>query len=100
MKGLVQYIERHKEWSAKTLGPGMRTRGLTEHIRKELEEVEDSPYDVMEWVDVIILAIDGAWRAGYTPGQVVSALEKKQVINMEREWPEPGPQDEPSEHIR
>lgn len=97
---LIDYLKRQKEWSAKTFGHGIRTKGIIAHIRKELIEVESAPHDVTEWMDVVILALDGAWRAGYSPEQIVSALEAKQAINFKRTYPVPESEDHPSEHLR
>jgi len=97
---LLAYIESQRDWSQQTFGPGMRTEGVCTHIEKEVDEIRFSPTDIYEWVDVMILALDGAWRAGYDPDDIVGALEEKQLQNMRREWPEPGPQDQPNEHIR
>lgn len=94
------YIQRHKDWSLKTFGEGRRTEGLCKHIEKELQEVRQNPDDVFEWVDIIILAIDGAWRSGHSPLQVVNALIEKQAINFGRTWEESGSEDEPVEHKR
>jgi len=97
---LVSYIQRQEEWSAKTFGNGVRTKGITAHIRKELLEIEAAPHDVEEWIDVVILALDGAWRAGYSPEQIVAALEAKQAKNFKRTYPMPISEDIPSEHFR
>jgi hypothetical protein len=97
---LAQYIERQKCWSQKTFGDGPRTKGITAHIRKELSEIENAPSDIREWIDVVILALDGAWRAGHSPKMIVAALQEKQVINFQRQYPMPASQDEPSEHVR
>ena len=83
-----------------TFGEGQRTVGITKHIRKELDEILENPTDLMEWIDVIILALDGAWRAGYTPRQIVEALDQKQQINFAREWPPNSDPNEPTEHKR
>ena len=69
----VTYLERHREWSRATFGPGTRAMGLVDHIRKELAEIEAAPGDLGEWVDVIILAIDGAWRSGAKPADIIAA---------------------------
>lgn len=58
------HIQRQRAFSQKTFGPGQRVKGLCSHIRKELREIEKAPTDLEEWIDVIILALDGAWRAG------------------------------------
>jgi hypothetical protein len=97
---LVEWIKRQMEWSAKTFGHGVRTKGLTAHIRKELLEVEAAPHDLREWVDVVILALDGAWRAGYTAEEIVNSLEAKQRVNFQRVYPMPESEDHPSEHVR
>lgn len=93
-------LEQVAEWSAKTFGPGRRTLGLIKHIHSELREIENNPTDLYEWIDVVILGFDGAWRAGYTPKEIVQALEDKYEKNFNREWPEPPPEDQPSFHIK
>ena len=100
MKDLEKYINRQKEWSMKTFGLGMRTVGLCKHIQKELEEIQNDPVDVSEWCDIIILALDGAWRAGYTSEEITKALIEKQIVNFRRRWSLTKPQDEYIEHIR
>lgn len=101
MFNLIHYIEKQRHWSLNTFGPGPRVNGIVTHIRKELKEVEAKPADLSEWIDVIILALDGAHRQGYTPEAIVSALDKKQKINFSRQWPdwrEAG--DVPLEHVK
>lgn len=95
------HIERQRDWSAKTFGPGFR-RGTIDHIRKELEEIEADPLDLNEWVDVIILALDGAWRAGHAPQQILDAIQQKQAKNEGRTWPDwrTQPLDQAIEHDR
>jgi hypothetical protein len=97
---LILYIQRQRKWSRKTFGPGPRTIGIRNHILKELAEIIAEPTDLEEWIDVVILALDGAWRAGHNPATIVAMLERKQAINFKRKWPLPGPQDQATEHIR
>lgn len=89
---LVQHLHRQIAWSARTFGPGERTEGVCDHIRKELIEVQDDAGAGLpalgEWVDVIILAMDGAWRSGATPEQIVAAIVAKQTKNEGRRWPD------------
>jgi hypothetical protein len=66
---LKDYLLRQKDWSERAFGEGRRTEGICKHIEKELAEIRAYPEDIMEWVDVAILALDGAWRAGYTPDE-------------------------------
>jgi hypothetical protein len=84
----MAHLARQAEWSARTFGPGQRTQGVVDHIRKELREIEAAPDDLEEWVDVVILALDGAWRAGGTPEQIIATLAAKQAKNEARQWPD------------
>jgi len=97
---LENYLLAQIRWSDKTFGPGPRTEGILRHIGKEVHEVRASPTDLEEWIDIVILALDGAWRAGYSPPEIMQALLHKQQVNRDREYPPPGPQDQPIEHIR
>lgn len=72
---LEAHLIRQAKWSQATFGPGKRMLGVCEHIQKELIEIAASPDDVMEWIDVIILAFDGALRAGMKPFTIVCCLE-------------------------
>lgn len=85
---LVSHLHRQAAFSAGTFGPGARLRGVTDHIKKELVEVVESGGALAEWVDVIILACDGAWRSGATPEQIAQAIVDKQTRNESRTWPD------------
>ena len=85
---LVTHLYRQRSFSERTYGPGIRTEGLIDHITKELREIKEEPLDLTEWIDIVILAFDGAWRAGYIPEQIVTALVNKQIQNESREWPD------------
>lgn len=85
---LIAHLERQCAFSERTFGPGARTKGVIDHIRKELAEIEADPADISEWVDVIILAFDGAWRAGWNPHDIVAVLVAKQTKNEARAWPD------------
>jgi hypothetical protein len=84
----LAHLQRQREFSERTFGPGARTLGVVAHIRKELLEIEAKPDDLEEWIDVVILALDGAWRAGASPREIVEALEAKQTKNESRTWPD------------
>jgi hypothetical protein len=85
---LVKHLKRQKKFSETTFGPGTRTKGVVDHIRKELSEIENAPLDLEEWIDVILLAFDGAWRSGASPEDIVSMLDFKQSKNEARQWPD------------
>lgn len=82
------HLARQADWSGKTFGPGARTEGVIDHIRSELDEIAAAPTDLSEWIDVAILALDGAWRSGATPQQIIAALQAKQLKNESRVWPD------------
>lgn len=99
---LIPWLQRQREFSRETFGPGARTAGIIDHIKKELREIEAEPYSLTEWIDVVVLALDGAWRHGFTPEQIAYELFAKQVKNMGRDWPDwrTRSEDEAIEHIR
>ena len=84
----ADHLAHQRDWSRATFGPGSRLHGVLDHIRKELAEIEADPRDLAEWVDVIILAFDGAWRAGWKPQEIIDAIVAKQAKNEARTWPD------------
>lgn len=82
------HLERQIAFSEKTFGPGMRTNGVLDHIRKELAEIEKEPADTNEWIDVVILGLDGAWRSGASAEEIIIRLQAKQEKNEKRSWPD------------
>ncbi len=82
------HLARQAEFSLKTFGQGARTAGVCDHIRKELLEIEADPLDLKEWIDVVILALDGAWRCGGSPAQIIDGIVAKQSKNEGRNWPD------------
>ena len=118
---LEEYIETQINWSEQTFGPGLRQEGVIDHIHKEIEEietaeVEDSllalspwkesfglvalniPKAAEEWIDVVILGLDGLWRSiengrehlhpSITASIAEKMLQMKQEINKNRKWPD------------
>ncbi len=88
MFDFLTFVRRHREWSERTFGPGDHAAALVAHIRKECHELEANPGDLFEWIDVIILALDGAGRAGHSSRRIVDALLEKQRENENRIWPD------------
>lgn len=93
------FLNDKNEWSIKTFGGGERTEGIIEHIKSGLVEVQETPRDVYGWVDIIFLAMDGAYRNGFEAQDLIYAMEKKHEINRSRSWPVTG-QDKPSFHTK
>ncbi|WP_153135140.1 dATP/dGTP pyrophosphohydrolase domain-containing protein [Paraburkholderia agricolaris] len=85
---ILAHLQRQRDWSERPFGPGPRTKGLVDHIRKELCEIEAEPTDIPEWIDFVVLALDGAWRAGASPGKIVDTIVAKQAKNEGRVWPD------------
>lgn len=85
---LVEHLERQQDFSLRTFGPGKCTERLIDHITKEFAEIAANPDDLVEWVDVILLALDGAWRAGHMPEKICAAINSKLERNMARTWPD------------
>lgn len=115
MMDLEQHLLRQMAFSRATFGPGARTAGVCDHIRKELVEVESAPlsFRSQEWVDVVILALDGLTRSllNETNGvetqeqaafAAVMAIRNKQSKNERRNWPDwrTAPLDKAIEHTR
>lgn len=100
------HLQRQREWSERTFGPGKRTKGVQDHITKEFVEILDDEAagkpSGPEWIDVVILALDGAWRAGLTPEEILQGIHAKQDRNEARVWPDwrGRSEDEAIEHDR
>ena len=84
-------------WSLNTFGPGPRMEGVLDHIAKESEEVALSGGSGDEWIDLVILSIDGFLREktqrwGLSRHDAVAELlrmwAEKTEINMARDWPD------------
>lgn len=110
---LKQHLLRQMAFSHATFGPGTRTHGVIDHIRKELAEVSESHGAADEWVDVAILALDGLTRqlaycldSRADPNKVAETackmIEGKQARNEARIWPDwrQAPSDKAIEHVR
>lgn len=111
---LRQHLIRQMAFSHATFGPGERRNGVVDHIRKELVEVIEGDGDSAEWVDVVILALDGLTRRlAYVGGgerrdpnfvaeMVCNMIEGKQTRNEARDWPDWRTQskDKAIEHVR
>ena len=96
---LEDHMKRQMEFSIVTFGPGERTNGVCDHIEKELVEIKENPDDGLrsrEWVDVVLLSLDGLWRSLQNegeqweniPNRIVELIEAKQTKNELRDWPD------------
>ncbi len=96
---LKQHLIRQMAFSHATFGPGERTKGVADHIRKEINEVIAAEGAADEWVDVVILALDGLTRRlAYIGGEradpervaemACKMIVGKQSRNEARNWPD------------
>lgn len=113
MLDLEQHLVRQMAWSRATFGPGARTEGVLDHMTKEMKEVRDARGAADEWVDLVILALDGLTRQLWwaADGQVraetiaetaCNMIRGKQSRNEMRDWPDwrTMPADKAIEHVR
>lgn len=93
---LIDHIRnRQIPFSKQTFGPGSRANGVLDHIEKEIEEVREDPEDVEEWIDIVMLGLDGAWRSlqgrvseEEIPNLIAAVISGKQTKNERRQWPD------------
>lgn len=99
---IVDFLQDQAAFSEKTFGPGERLNGVLSHLRKELAEIDNNPKDLSEWIDVILLALDGARRQGFSFREIIETLMYKLAKNKLRKWPDwrNHGTDEPIEHMR
>lgn len=99
---LIGHLERQKEFSLRTFGPDYSTERILRHIAKESDEVRDNPLGLEEWIDLVLLACDGALRAGHSPLSIVMGLHDKLAKNETRIWPDwrTVPDHQPIEHVK
>jgi hypothetical protein len=97
-----EYVTAQMAWSRRVFGPPKFTdpERLCRHIEKELGEIRKHPTDCEEWIDVVILAFEGAWRAGHSPLTIARTLQDKQEKNLARKWVIPTDPTTPIEHDR
>ena len=92
---LFTFLIRQIPWSVKTFGDGFQPKGIIDHIRSELVEIESQPYDLEEWIDVVHLGLDGAARCQGNRSRwivafkIVWMLFFKQRKNFKRKWHPP-----------
>lgn len=96
---LKQHLIRQMVFSKATFGLGRRMNGVLDHISKEIEEVKKSNGSPEEWVDIVILALDGLTREIWAGSQYKSCADlvaqeavmliiAKQRKNEIRDWPD------------
>lgn len=126
MSDFIAHLTRQIVFSRATFGPTPRTEGVLDHMTKEIEEVRKAAsHDerTKEWVDLVILALDGLtrelWYGDYanvgglsryddhfTSTEIadlaVYVIKAKQAKNERRDWPDwrTADPDKAIEHVR
>lgn len=67
---ILKYIADHISWSEATFGDRGNMEYLLRHIEKEIAEVKVHPDNLEEWIDIMILAIEGLWKTGLTAEEI------------------------------
>lgn len=100
-KSLEIFWEHQSKWSQDTFGLDTERGpiGPLKHLKKEVDEALQDPFDLMEYVDCLFLVFDAARRAGYVYQELENAAWTKLGINQKRAWAKVD-SDEPSEHIK
>lgn len=101
MINLEEHLHRQIAFSKATFGPGRRTEGVLDHITKEIEEVrnaQDNNERSKEWVDLVILSLDGLlreisasapnWGLNNVAAHATDLINSKQIENELRTWPD------------
>lgn len=71
MDKLITFLSEQRQFSIEAFGPNPRLKGVHDHLRKEVAELQAAPNDLSEWADCLLLCLDGAMRAGMSPQEVV-----------------------------
>lgn len=68
MQRFERLASNHAAWSQETFGSDASKdwTGPLAHLKKELTEVEEQPFDRTEWADTLLLLLDASRRAGFT----------------------------------
>lgn len=101
---LEDFWEDLSKWSQKTFGEDnvRGPIGALKHLREEIQEVLQSPYDKEEYADCVFLIFDAARRAGITYKELTNSIWDKLQKNKNRKWPPVPAADDgvPRKHIK
>jgi len=75
-------IEAHR-WATQTFGAARPPHGAISHLRREVEELAQNPYDSMEYVDCLMLLLDAASNAGISTKTIMDCAWEKLDINRQ-----------------
>ena len=79
------------EWGSNTFGNSGHARliAIIHHLKKEVQELLESPYSGMEYADCLTLLLDAAKMAGFNTDDLIRVSFDKLEINKTRKWGSP-----------
>ena len=77
------------EWSDEQFGRNRTPIRPINHLKREVEELSEAPYDPMEYADCLLLLIDAFRMAGGSADDLVQYGFEKLEINRQRQWGKP-----------
>lgn len=83
---LAAVLRAQREWSTAVAGAEFPVEQIVKHLRRELVEIEAEPHRLEEWIDGMLLLMDGYWRNGGQPEHLMRDLMAKQSVNRARKW--------------
>jgi len=86
-------------WGGQQFGITDNPRSTIAHLRKEVGELLDEPYDSDEYADCLTLLLHAAHIAGISVETIIDVSWEKLDINRHRDWGEPDA-DGVVEHVR
>lgn len=75
------------EWQDKVFGGELRP--LIQHLKKEVDELLEAPYNRIEYADCLILLVGAARKAGISADMLIIDAFKKLEVNKGRKWGKP-----------
>ena len=95
----TQFQKEHGEWSDKTFGENRKPTAPLNHLKKEVQEVLEQPYDIEEYADCFLLLMDSARLSGFNMDDLYFASQQKFNKNKNRTWGKPD-ENGVVEHVR
>ena len=86
------------KWTSEQF-PDQPLSGKFAHLRKELDELEADPSDIVEYADCYMLLIDIAGKNNIRLSDIHRAAGEKLEVNKKRDWGKPNA-DGSVEHVR
>lgn len=83
----AEYLHRQWKFSQEISGPGERTKIVSDYIRAALSELQCMASETerqRKWIDVVMLALDGALRADLSPEEIVFEMVFAQKSKEQR----------------